>query len=132
MNGCSGEHKVLVYGTKGYTNCFDTIYDLKGDIIWKYPAPKAEDADQTWNVHDPFVVEHAQLVEAIRSGKPVNNSEALVNSTLMAIMGRMSAYTGKDVTWDEVKNSVMKLGPDSYAMGEVQGIPEVPPIAGGN
>jgi hypothetical protein len=45
-------------------------------------------------------------------------------------MGRMSAYTGKDVTWDEVMNSDMSLGPKTYVFGPVPGIPEIPPVIG--
>jgi len=49
---------------------------------------------------------------------------------LITIMGRMSAYTGKDVTWDEVMNSDLYLGPKTYAFGPVPGIPETPPVIG--
>jgi hypothetical protein len=45
-------------------------------------------------------------------------------------MGRMSAYTGKDVTWDEVMNSDLSLGPKTYEFGPVPGIPEIPPVIG--
>ena len=45
-------------------------------------------------------------------------------------MGRMSAYTGKDVTWDEVMNSDMSLGPKIFEFGPVPGIPEIPPVIG--
>jgi hypothetical protein len=38
---------------------------------------------------------------------------------MTAIMGRVSAYTGKEVTWDEMMNSDMKLGPTTYIMGPV-------------
>ena len=130
VEGCSNEHKLWVYGTKGYTNCTDIIYDLNGDVIWKYPTPKPEDADQTWKVKNPFEEEHVRLVTAIRNNKTVNDAEALVHSTMMAIMGRMSAYTGKDVTWDEMMTSTLKLGPETYAMGPVPGIPEEPPTPG--
>jgi myo-inositol 2-dehydrogenase / D-chiro-inositol 1-dehydrogenase len=37
----------------------------------------------------------------------------------VAIMGRVSAYTGKEVTYDEMMNSDMKLGPDTYVMGNI-------------
>ena len=50
--------------------------------------------------------------------------------TLMAMMGRQSAYTGKFVTWDEIMASEMKLGPETYEFGPVPGIPETPPVAG--
>ncbi len=45
-------------------------------------------------------------------------------------MGRIAAYTGRDVTWDEIMNSDIYLGPKTYDMGPVEGIPETPPIAG--
>jgi hypothetical protein len=38
---------------------------------------------------------------------------------MTAIMGRVSSYTGKEVTWDEIMNSDMKLGPTTYVMGTV-------------
>ena len=38
---------------------------------------------------------------------------------MVAIMGRTSAYTGKEVTWDELMNSDMKLGPEIFVMGDI-------------
>jgi len=76
------------------------------------------------------VQEHINLVTGIRTGNTVNDGEAQVNSTLITIMGRMSAYTGKDVTWDEVMNSDLALGPKVYEFGPVPDIPEVPPVIG--
>ena len=35
----------------------------------------------------------------------LNMGEQLAHSSLLAIMGRMSAYTGKTITWDEVVES---------------------------
>ncbi|MPN62497.1 hypothetical protein SDC9_210246 [bioreactor metagenome] len=45
-------------------------------------------------------------------------------------MGRMAAYTGKDVTREEVLNSDLYLGPKTYVMGPVENIPEIIPVAG--
>ena len=45
-------------------------------------------------------------------------------------MSRMSAYTGKDVTWEELLNSELSLGPKTYEFGPVPGIPEEPPVIG--
>lgn len=130
IDGCDNRHTVFVYGTKGYTNCFDTIFNLDGSIAWQYPHPKPEDADQSMAVPDPFRQEHVRLVTAIRTKKPVNDTEQHVQSTLMAIMGRESAYTGKFVTWDQIMTSDMKLGPDTYEFGPVPGILEEIPVAG--
>ena len=130
INGCDTTHNVMVYGTQGYTNCFDTIYNLDGTIASQYPKPAPEDPDQSMAVPDPYVQELIRLVTAIRTDTPVNDAEQHVKSTLMAMMGRQSAYTGKFVTWDEIMASEMKLGPETYEFGPVPGIPETPPVAG--
>ena len=49
---------------------------------------------------------------------------------MVTIMGRMAAYTGKDITWDEVLNADLYLGPKTYVMGPVENIPEIIPVAG--
>jgi predicted dehydrogenase len=130
IDGCDNQIAVMVYGTEGYTNCYDTIYRLDGSVAWKYPHPKPDDADQSMAVPDPFVQEHIRLVTAIRVGQPVNDVETHVRSTVMAIMGRESAYTGKFVTWDQIMASTMKLGPEAYAFGPVPGVREAIPVAG--
>jgi predicted dehydrogenase len=130
ISGCSNLTKQFIVCTKGFADARGTLYNLKGEEIWKYPKPEEGSTDETWKVTDPFVQEHINLVTAIRSGKTINDAEAQVNSTLITIMGRMSAYTGKDVTWEEVMNSDMYLGPKTYAFGPVPGIPETIPVIG--
>ncbi|MDR1603028.1 MAG: gfo/Idh/MocA family oxidoreductase, partial [Tannerella sp.] len=41
----------------------------------------------------------------------------LAYSTLVAILGRESAYTGKPVTWQEIMSSNLRYGPTTYALG---------------
>ncbi len=130
ITGCSNLTEQFIVCTEGFANAKGMLYNLKGEEIWKYPYPEEGSTDETWKVKDPFVQEHINLVTAIRTGKPYNDAEAQVNSTLITIMGRMSAYTGKDVTWDEVLNSDLYLGPKTYAFGPVPGIPETPPVIG--
>ena len=130
ITGCSNLTEQFIVGTKGFANAKGSIYNLKGEETWKYTYPEEGSADQTWKVTDPYVQEHINLVTGIRTGNIVNDAEAQVNSTLITIMGRMSAYTGKDVTWEEVMNSDLYLGPKTYAFGPVPGIPEVIPVIG--
>jgi len=130
ITGCSNMTKQLITGTNGFADAKGTIFNLKGEEIWKYPYPEENAADQTWKVKDPYVQEHINLVTAIRTGNTVNDAEAQVNSTLITIMGRMSAYSGKDVTWEEVMNSDLYLGPTTYAFGPVPGITETVPVIG--
>jgi predicted dehydrogenase len=130
ISGCSNLKREIIVGTKGYADCNGTLFHPDGTIMWKYPYPKKGDADQSWKVQDPYVQEHVNLVTAIRTGKQFSDAEAQVNSTLITMMGRISAYTGKDVTWDEMMNSGLTLGPKVYAFGPVPNIPEVPPVIG--
>jgi predicted dehydrogenase len=130
ISGCSNLKREVITGTKGYADCSGTLFDLKGNQIWQYPHPKEGDTDPTWKVKDPYVQEHINLVTAIRSGKTISDAEAQVNSTLITIMGRISAYTGKDVTWEEMLNSSLSLGPKTYVMGPVPNIPEIIPVIG--
>jgi predicted dehydrogenase len=130
ITGCSNLTKQLITGTRGFANAKGTLYNLKGEEIWTYPYPVETSTDITWKVKDPYVQEHINLVTAIRTGNIVNDAEAQVNSTLITIMGRMSAYTGKDVTWEEVMNSDLYLGPKTYEFGPVPGIPETVPVIG--
>ena len=130
IGGCDYSHAVMIYGTKGYTNCFDTIFNLDGSVAWKYPYPEKGNADQSMAVPDPYVSELVRLITAIRTNKPINDVEQHVQSNLMAIMGRESAYTGKFVTWDQIMASTQKLGPDTYAFGPVPDIKEEIPLSG--
>ncbi len=130
ITGCSNITDQLITGSDGFANAKGKIFNLKGEEIWKYPYPEEGSTDLTWKVTDPYVQEHINLVTGIRTGNIENDADAQVNSTLVTIMGRMSAYTGKDVTWEEVMNSDLYLGPKSYSFGPVPGIPETMPVIG--
>jgi len=120
IDNCANGVGEIVMGTKGYTNCQNKIYDLDGNIIWKYEYPKDKDGNPTSKVKvSPYIQEHIHLVTAIRSNIYVNEAERTALSNLTAIMGRESAYTGKRVTWDEIMSSDLKLGPESLSMGDV-------------
>jgi len=74
---------------------------------------------------NPYVQEHIDLIKSIRTGKPLNELKTVAESTLTAIMGRMSAYTGKVVTWEEALNSKQNLFPEKLEFGSLP----VPPVA---
>ena len=130
IDGCSNRKIEYFTGTDGYADASGKLYDLQGNVIWEYPYPQEGDTESEWNVTNPFVQEHINLVTGIRTGNAVNDGEEQANSTLVAIMGRMATYTGKDVTRDEVLNSDLYLGPKTYLMGKVEGIPEIVPAPG--
>jgi predicted dehydrogenase len=131
LDGCDVDTAVMVYGTKGFTDCAGTIYHPDGSIAWQYPYPAEGDTDQSMAIPDPYVQEHIRLVSAIRTNRPVNDTEQHAQSTLMAIMGREAAYTGKFITWEEILASPMQLGPETYELGSVAGgVKEEIPLAG--
>jgi len=74
---------------------------------------------------NPYVQEHIDLIASIRAGKPLNELKTVAESTLTAIMGRMSAYTGKEVTWEMALDSKLDTMPKELAMGPLP----VPPVA---
>jgi predicted dehydrogenase len=111
----AGEVSDRIFGTKGtvHINSGRTkIVDLKGETIWKYDGKK----------ENMYQVEHNELFKAIREGKTINNGTYMSYSTMMAISGRMSAYTGKKLTWDQCMESELDLTPEKYEFGEA---PEV-------
>lgn len=130
INGCANNVSERLQGAKGSTNCQNTILDLAGTELWKYEYPLDADGKPTNRVSvGPYVQEHIDLVTAIRTGKPFNELENTAISTMVAIMGRVSAYTGKETTYEEMMNSDLKLGPAVFAFGPVD-IPKEVPIAG--
>jgi len=130
INGCSNNVSDRFQGTKGSTNCENTILDLAGNEIWKYEYPPDEDGKPGRRVSvEPHLQEQIDLVTAIRTGKTINDIEDVAISSLIAIMGRISAYTGKEVTYEEMMNSDLKLGPKVFEFGPVN-IPKEVPIAG--
>src|SRR6202011_1150176 len=59
--------------------------------------------------NEPYQKEHDVLVNCIRTGQRINNLRYTAQSTLTAIMGRMSAYTGRAVTWQQAMASDQTL-----------------------
>jgi len=130
INGCANNVSERLQGSKGSTNCQNTITGLDGAELWKYDYTLDADGKPTNRVSvDPYVQEHIDLVTAIRTGKVFNELEATAISTMVGIMGRISAYTGKETTYEEMMNSDLKLGPAVFAFGPVD-IPKEVPIAG--
>ena len=107
IDGCANEVSDYILGTEGYSNCKDTIFDLSGKVVWKYQEAGAGQGPAKFNPYDP---EHVDFINAIRTNQPMNEAGHLANSTLIGIMGR-AAYTGKEVTWDEMLNSNERLSP---------------------
>ncbi len=130
INGTTSNVSERLQGAKGSTNCQNTILDLAGNEVWSYSYPLDSDGKPGRRVSvDPYVQEHIDLVTSIRKGEVFNELENTAISTLVAIMGRISAYTGKETTYEEMMNSDLKLGPKVFDWGPVD-IDKTVPIAG--
>jgi predicted dehydrogenase len=68
--------------------------------------------------NDMYQREHDELFSSIRSGRPVNDGAFMANSTMLAIMGRMAAYTGQAVTWEQAMGSREDLNPGAWSFGD--------------
>jgi predicted dehydrogenase len=112
--GCENNVSESLVGTKGICNV--ARYSVKGAKSWQFPRDKD---------NKPYEQEHTNLIASIRSGKPINELKNVAESTLTAIMGRMSAYTGKAVSWEQALNTKEDLMPSKLAWGPMP-VPEVP------
>jgi len=104
---CKNDMSAQVLGTKGRAQFTERSKGLRiqtaGDT-WIYSGPRNE----------IYQTEHDELFAAIRNGKPINNGEYMSKSSLLAIMGRMAAYTGQEITWEMALDSKEDLSPSGY------------------
>ena len=107
-----------VTGTKG-----SAILDFRKGII-KGNNPFVFD-DKSPN---PAVLQYKDMIESIRNGNAINEGQQIAESTMTAILGRMSAYTGKALEWDWALNeSNLDLSPEKMAFGDLPRRPAAVP-----
>ena len=92
---CYNENSSLILGSKG--RCDLLNLRIEGETNWQHQGDKSKN-----NAYD---LEQAALFEAIRKGEPLNNGEYMARSTQIVIMGQMSCYTGRRLTWEEAERS---------------------------
>jgi predicted dehydrogenase len=103
INGCTDRIAERVVGTKGVAAIDQGV--ITGEKPYKYDGPDP----------DHYVQEMADLIASIRNGAPINEAKNVAESTMNAIMGRMSAYTGRALKWDwAMKASKLDLTPPKY------------------
>ncbi|MDR2385922.1 MAG: Gfo/Idh/MocA family oxidoreductase [Tannerella sp.] len=119
IEGCSNDISETIIGTKGvWTSKDHSICDLDGNKIWQFDR-EAEKAQ--FKQTDPYVLEHMDVINHIRSGKPITlEAEMLVTSSLTGAMGRESAYTGKEYKWSEFTASDLSLMPKELHLGNIK------------
>jgi myo-inositol 2-dehydrogenase / D-chiro-inositol 1-dehydrogenase len=116
ITGCANDVSEYLVGTKGTATLSSSacaLYKKDKEVLWQYEMPEGKED------LSPYVQEHVDMVTAIRNNAPINEAENTAVSTLSAVMGRIASYTGGEVTWDELMNSEMRLGPAAYELGVV-------------
>ena len=109
IDGTDSRVSERVVGSKGVA---DPSGDIRGnDLIVRVTKTKS--------ARGPYQQEHKDLIDSIRKGTPLNECQRIAESTLTAIMGRMSAYTGKEVSWEQALNSKLTLFPEKLEMGPI-------------
>jgi predicted dehydrogenase len=107
MDSCSNVNKVDIAGTLGNAHVGGAFgHEITGRNKWTFKGER----------NDMYQTEHDELFASIRKNTPINNGEWMARSTMLAILGRMSAYTGQTISWEEALNSTQMLGPavDKY------------------
>jgi len=106
--GCSNRNSIEIAGTIGnaYANMGESAHSITGKNKWVYEGEK----------NNPYQTQHDEFFASIRNAKPMNDGERMANSTMVAILGRMVAYSGQTLSWEDAINSNQTLGPadDEY------------------
>ncbi len=95
---CAQANTDTVFGTKGVYEgeSGSKRHVITGENRWRWNGDKTQNGYQT---------EHDELYASIRAGKPINAGDRMIKSSLAAIMARMAAYTGKEITSEMALNS---------------------------
>lgn len=112
IDGCAGRVEERIFGTEGRLTTRPGYAVVEGTRAWRFGGRNPS----------PYMQEHADLIAAMR-GEHLNEARQVAESTLTAIMGRMSAYSGQEVTWEQALNSEQVLMPASLE-GKI-GVPAV-------
>jgi predicted dehydrogenase len=108
--GAATENETVIYGSDGFAKVYGIntgsfIYDKDGKEVWSMKG----------DIGLAYQQEHKDLVDSIRSGKPIVELAETAKSSLTAVMGRLAAYTGQRVTWDFLTNeSKLDLFPEPF------------------
>jgi predicted dehydrogenase len=109
ISGCWNQNADFVIGSKATARIgtklppSPQVEITGGDETWRYTGPK----------NNMYQTELDEMFASIRDGNPINDGVRMSYSTLAAIMGRMAAYTGQEVSWEMALNSKEQLVPDN-------------------
>jgi myo-inositol 2-dehydrogenase/D-chiro-inositol 1-dehydrogenase len=110
IDSCTDRISDRIVGTEGLARLDGSVATIKGTRPYQFEG----------RVPNPQVQEHTDMIAGIRAGHPLNHGKRIAESTLTAIIGRMTAYTGQALNWDWVmKTSKLDLSPPAYDFGDL-------------
>ena len=113
-----GDVSEMVVGTKGtIRTASGGFFTINGKEIYS--------AEQDNKDTSPYVLEHVDMINSIKAGKPLNELQSVAESTMTAIMGRMSTYTGESLTWDKALASKLDTMPANLSLEMALAVPPV-------
>ncbi len=116
FEGATGRVTNRIVGEKGVADLHpdsSIIRSRDGEVLFRR-SEKGNNA---------YVVEHTDLIAAIRSGQPMNETRQIADSTMIAVLGRESAYTGQQLTWEDMLTADLDLAPPALAFGDLPDAP---------
>jgi myo-inositol 2-dehydrogenase/D-chiro-inositol 1-dehydrogenase len=105
MTGCFNEHKDVIIGTRGRCELGWSSAKITGETNWRHQGEKVSSHQ----------IEHDELFADLRQGIIPNDGDRMISSTLMGIAGRMSAYTGRELTWEQALASKLRTMPEDLS-----------------
>jgi len=115
IKGCQQIYASYLHGTKGMgiasksgdcgmpSSLYKSQLPSPADMIWESEVSEDE--------RNPYQNEWNDLLDAIRDDKPYNEAARGVEASLVASMGRMSAHTGREITFEEMLNCDHEMAP---------------------
>lgn len=117
--GCKSIYSSYAHGSKGMA-IISKANDCGGPSS-TYRGQNPDRGNQIWASKDnsnPYANEWEDLMKAIRNNTPYNEVKRGVEASVVTSMGRMSAHTGQEITFDEFLNSEHEYAPgaDKFSM----------------
>jgi predicted dehydrogenase len=116
INGCTNRVQDMVIGSDGKATLgyMTAIIKDNGDQ-WRFRGEKP----------NSYQLEHEEIIQSIREGNPINEARQVAESSLTAILGREAAYSGREITWEELMKSNQDFSLAKYEFGDMP-LPPVP------
>jgi len=114
MSGCRNDMSSVVHASNGSAivsssghspgrvRTFSGQRQHRKEVTWAFPQPETS----------PYRLEWEDLVEAIINNEPYNEVPRGVEASLVTSMGRMSAHTGQEITYDQMLNCAHEFAPN--------------------